>query len=139
MEDVVFDKTDKGRREIATREYRLSARLRTLLLLVDGRKGNTELLDQTIKLGLGPEHLAQLRKQGLICAAASTTEDEPRFRALYAFYTDTIQRNIGLRGYALQLQVEKATSAAALAALREPYLQALQQAQDNDAARTLGR
>jgi hypothetical protein len=107
MEDVVVDKTDKGRREIATREYRLSARLRALWLLVDGRKGSTELLDQAIKLGLGPEHLEQLRERGLICAAASSTADEPLLRALYAFHTDTIKRNIGLRGYALQLQSGK--------------------------------
>jgi hypothetical protein len=42
----IFDKTDKGREEIATRKYRLAPRLRTLLLLIDGKQTTGQLLQK---------------------------------------------------------------------------------------------
>ncbi|MGZ5790210.1 MAG: hypothetical protein ACXWJF_12230 [Burkholderiaceae bacterium] len=42
----IFDKTDKGREEISTRKYRLAPRLRTLLLLIDGKQNTGQLLQK---------------------------------------------------------------------------------------------
>jgi hypothetical protein len=41
--DAVFQKTAKGHAEIATRQARLAPRLRTTLILVDGKRSETEL------------------------------------------------------------------------------------------------
>lgn len=53
---TIFRKTDKGQAEITTREHRLSPRLRSALILVDGKRSDDELrkmiaaeADETIK------------------------------------------------------------------------------------------
>jgi hypothetical protein len=53
MSNPVFDKTEKGREEIATRKHHLAPRLRTLLVLIDGKQGKEELLKKVAGLGLG--------------------------------------------------------------------------------------
>jgi hypothetical protein len=73
----IFDKTDKGREEIATRKYRLAPRLRTLLLLIDGKQ-NTEQLLQKIA-GLDEQSIVDLLEGGFIhdieeIGSASMTE-----------------------------------------------------------------
>lgn len=43
MQAELFSKTDRGRREITERAYRLSQRLRIVLIAVDGRRSVTAL------------------------------------------------------------------------------------------------
>jgi hypothetical protein len=57
-----------------------------------------------------------------------------RFRALYAFYNESIKATLGLRGLPLQLKVEKAADIGDFRALRLPYLQAALKAKGADAA-----
>lgn len=157
----VFDKTDKGREEIATRKYQLSPRLRSLLVMVDGKQSIDELLRKVGGLGLSRESLADLERDGFIQAAASAAPvqiPEPQqtvavadektdqsslpvgasqFEAVYHFYNETIRSTIGLRGYALQLKVEKAASIEDFRELRQPYLEAVFKAKGNEMARSL--
>lgn len=161
----IFDKTEKGREEITTRKYQLASRLRTLLVLVDGKQGTVELLKKVAGIGLNEESLAELHANGFIQivepaapsapfaavvdpkhAAASTTgmpaegilpKGQNQYEAIYHFYTETIKSTIGLRGYALQLKVEKAGSIEELRALRQPYLEAVLKAKGNEIARSL--
>ena len=42
MSSTIYDKSDKGRAEIATRKYQLASRLRTLLVMVDGKQAVDE-------------------------------------------------------------------------------------------------
>jgi len=151
MTKTIFDKTDKGRDEIATRAHRLAPRLRTLLVLVDGKQSDDELLKKVSGIGLNEESITELLNGGFIkqtsivdtgipAAAptaspqttepASNTEPVPQegqnqFLEIYHFYTETIKSAIGLRGYALQLKVEKAASVDEFRALRQPYLDAV--------------
>lgn len=60
----IFDKTDKGREEIATRKYRLAPRLRTLLLLIDGKQTTGQLLQKIA--GLDEQSIAELVDGGFI-------------------------------------------------------------------------
>ena len=60
MTTTIFDKTDKGRDEIATRVNHLPARLRTLLLLVDGKRDTAELMVKVAGLGLDEKSLVEL-------------------------------------------------------------------------------
>nr|WP_315259633.1 hypothetical protein [uncultured Duganella sp.] len=57
--------------------------------------------------------------------------------AVYDFYTKTIKSTIGLRGFTLQLKVEKAATLDDLRQLRNPYVEAVQKAKGRDKAALL--
>ena len=57
---TIFDKTAKGREEIATRGHRVPARMRTLLLLVDGKRDVVDLMAKVAGLGLNEKSLEEL-------------------------------------------------------------------------------
>lgn len=160
MIDLIFDKTDKGREEIATRKHHLATRLRTLLLLVDGKHSAENLLKKVSGLGLNEQAIAELLESELIHAvetapvaapaapepvetaaapepAGILPKGESQFQALYNFYTETIRSTIGLRGYALQLKVERCASIDDFRELRQDYLEAVLKAKGNEMARSL--
>lgn len=159
MKTLVFDKTDKGREEIATRTHHLPPRMRTLLLLVDGKQNAAGLMEKVAGLGLSEESIRELlecefirllpaphRDEGISSAEATpdtghakapAPATQTQFQAVYRFYTETIRSTIGLRGYLLQLKVEKAASLDELRALREPYIDAVLKAKGNEVARSL--
>lgn len=66
MPNTIFDKTDKGREEIISRKYHLANRLRTLLVLIDGKHAVEDLLQQVSSLGLTKSSLDELEKEGYI-------------------------------------------------------------------------
>jgi len=169
MTNPIFDKTEKGREEIATRKYQLASRLRTLLLLFDGKHETADILGKVAGIGLTQESIAELLNNGFIQAAATsinpaakTTEGssyslkEPnsdathphagktlpngstQFEAIYHFYNETIKSTIGLRGYLLQLKVERAGSIEEFRQLRNPYLEAVLKAKGQEIALSLG-
>lgn len=161
MTNTIFDKTDKGREEIATRKFQLPPRLRSLLVMIDGKQSADDLLQKVVGIGLSAESITELVNNGFIQqiaapAAASvavepapaiTPEQTPgneapltganQFQAVYQFYTETIKSTIGLRGYGLQLKVEKAGSIEELRELREPYLEAVLKAKGNEMAQSV--
>jgi hypothetical protein len=166
MINSIFDKTDKGREEIASRTHHLAPRLRTLLVLVDGKQSGEELLKKVGGIGLTEESIAELLGAGFIREAVAVKaeiaslspspsasplptaesappaetilpEGESQFVAIYHFYTETIKSVIGLRGYGLQLKVEKASSVEDFRALREPYLAAVHKAKGGEMERSL--
>lgn len=67
-----FEKTAKGREEIATRRHGLSLRLRSVLLLIDGKRSVDDLLHAYPGLGLTEALLADLQTQGYIAAIEQT-------------------------------------------------------------------
>jgi hypothetical protein len=226
MNTCIYDKTDKGREEIATRKYRVAPKLRTLLVMIDGRhplesllknfaglglteESVNELLDQQyIKLVSGgpaasvappaaarppasararmlarprvgaPQVQAEAQRHGAAThdaqafaadlheaasddagigatgvheAAAHEAKTAPaeagaahlsmnqadQFRALYEFYNQTVKSTLGLRGFVLQLKVEKAAGIDDFRALRLPYLEAVQKARGKVMAQSL--
>lgn len=76
MNTQLFDKTDKGREEISTRRYHLAARMRTLLLLVDGKSTVDQLLHKVAGLGLDETALTELLDQQFIREADINSADE---------------------------------------------------------------
>jgi hypothetical protein len=162
----VFDKTDKGREEIATRKHQLASRLRTLLVLIDGKQDKDALLAKVAGIGLGEDSFAELVENGFIQPIVEATavpvservaaaddavppsaalptghavlpEGQTQLGALYHFYTETIKSTIGLRGFGLQLKVEKANSVEDFRQLRQSYLDAVLKAQGEEMARSL--
>lgn len=209
MPTTIFDKTDNGRDEIATRANHMAPRLRTLLVLVDGKRDTVELMAKVAGLGLDEKSLVELLEGGFIqvsdgampVAAAipaqpaaialapvqvveavveaaigpeigpgvsvsvSTLvvpaeapapamsdvsapptpgaasqcdidaanlgilrEGETQFQALYNFFNETIRSVIGLRGFTMQLKVERASTVADFRLLRQSYLEAVSKA-----------
>jgi hypothetical protein len=163
---AIYDKTDKGREEIATRKYHLATRMRTLLLLVDGKHQTADLMQKVTGMGLTEDNLTELANDGFIHSvgtapgaalaarhapigqqsapppvSASSVRTMPdgqtQFEAIYHFYTETIKNTIGLRGYGLQMKVEKSGTVEELRELRRPYLEAVLKAKGNEMARGL--
>ncbi len=140
-----YQKTDKGQEEIRTRAYHLDQKHRALLLMVNGEKTCDEILFQLQPLGMTQAVFDELEQGGYICLQtpgaatgksaqtgnpAPTARTEPPatavgepgaegYQRLYRFYTEIISRYLGLRGYLLEMKVEKASNVTELVALRE--------------------
>jgi hypothetical protein len=64
--DWILAKTPAGTEEIATRSRRVPTRLRTVLIIVDGRRSVRHLSESAAALGNIREALAELRVLGLV-------------------------------------------------------------------------
>ncbi|ULX54129.1 hypothetical protein A9P79_19630 [Cupriavidus taiwanensis] len=69
--------------------------------------------------------------------AAHSPAEIQAYQRLYHFYTDVIGQHLGLRGYMLQVKVEKAADLPALMALREPLHAALLKVRGDLTARAI--
>ena len=162
---TVYDKTEKGREEIATRKHRLPPRMRTLLVMIDGKRPADALMGDLGAFGLNEDSFEQLLAGEYIAVVDAPAgaaraprraeiepvheatlpdplraqhDDEPeRLRALYDFFNQTIKSALGLRGIGLQLRVEKCATIEEFAALRLPYLEAVQKAKGREMALSL--
>ena len=81
MHNHIFDKTDKGREEITTRKFQLASRLRSLLVLVDGKKTRSELLQKVKGLGLTEDSLIELINHDFISLANMPSQTEKKHPA----------------------------------------------------------
>lgn len=69
MDKHIYDKTDKGREEIATRKYRVPAKLRSLLLMIDGHRPLEVLRNNFGPLGLTMDQVNELLRDEYIFLA----------------------------------------------------------------------
>jgi hypothetical protein len=146
---AIYDKTVKGREEIASRCYQLAPRLRSLLVMIDGRQPIEELLPKVAGLGLGEANVQSLLDEGFIEPAkpvfvAPPAPPDPvtiaeQFKATYEYYTRTIKPTLGIRGINLQLKVEKAATLDELRELRIPFFEMAVRAKGRPAALQLRR
>lgn len=144
-------KTEAGRNEIQQRTRKLPAGLRSILLLVDGQRNDDELQAMMSGLHAPDDALGQLAADGLIerrsgavsmlAAVAATKSNDgasalamtpaERYNLLYSRITDDIRTHIGLKGYFLQLKVERCASADDLEALLPHIATAMTKARDH--------
>ncbi len=68
--DDVVDKTEAGLHEVKTKARRLPPRLRSLLIMVDGRQTVGQLRHAGLQLGAPDDFLQQLQQQGLVSLRA---------------------------------------------------------------------
>lgn len=146
-DDEVPNKTDAGREEIQRRTRKLPNVLRSILLLVDGQRSVGQLREVIAGLRGPHDALEQLQAMGLVevpqtlaAAAAASIRDGARvtgqvaiaavaaragtaqpvgggYAALYTLMSETVREHLGLRGYFLQLKIERCTDVAELMAL----------------------
>lgn len=76
MNTCVYDKTDKGREEIATRKYQIPPRLRSLLVMIDGRRSLDSLLSNFSAIGVTEASINELLRDEYI-AVVGTGEARP--------------------------------------------------------------
>ena len=153
MHATVFSKTDAGKQEILERSRKLSSGARSILLMADGQRNETELTELIAALHAPPDTLQQLLALGLITVArqdarvaeaatgkrAGAVAGMPlspqpageKYLALYALMTDSIRAHLGLKGYFMQLKVERCTDLDALQALLPEMANALSRAKDH--------
>jgi hypothetical protein len=159
MLTAIFEKTDKGREEMATRKHQLSLRMRSLLLLVDGKQNGEELLSKVSGAGLDAESLGELLREGYVYLilesdpepdhtgaamgaiplgiAETVLGPEQQLQQIRDFYRSTIKSHLSLFEYPLQLKAERARTLEELYALRAPYLRAIFGAKGEEFAREL--
>ena len=153
MTATIYQKTEKGLDEIRTRANHLDQRHRAVLLMINGEKTSGDILLQLQPLGMTLTIFDELEQDGYIrtyvpgaaavksvpasvsaapapatAAATATVSGEHSaegYQRLYRFYTETISRYLGLRGYLLEMKVEKAGNVGELVALREALKAAL--------------
>ncbi|HEX5127342.1 MAG TPA: hypothetical protein VFW00_11425 [Rhodocyclaceae bacterium] len=158
MQDNVFIKTPAGTEEIRTRQLRLTPRLRSLLVLIDGKHSADKLLEMLKAIGVTMENVQELLDMGLIVHAGRTTvmpfettspvaevmpvaepitEGSGQLAALYSLFNGFIRPTFGLRGFMLQMQLEKCTSLDDYRALSHDVLTSLQDLQGEAAVSSL--
>jgi len=124
---LLYAKTAAGRQEIEDRALRLPAALRSILLMVDGQRDDASLRALLPGLRAPQDTLEQLVVQGLIevvggsaAPAASLPrthgrgQDPQLYQVLYEWMSESVRRHLGLKGYFMQLKIERCTDAAAL-------------------------
>jgi len=145
-----FAKTEAGRLEIEARTRRLPAALRSILLMVDGQRSEAELRGLIEGLKAPADALEQLQEMGLIengwnavarpagqAAAAERASPAVRegpvdaaqeYRWLYERMSGAVTRYLGLKGYFMQLKIERCPDGPALLALLPELESALRKA-----------
>lgn len=143
MLDTDFlSKTDAGRAEIQTRSNKLTGAMRSILLFVDGQRDVVSL--RRLVEGLhGPEDaLEQLLALQLIGAVAvpepapsnPVSEVAARYSLLSGLMSEAVRQHMGLRGFFMQLKIERCADVAELVALIPDVAEAVAKARTRDDA-----
>ena len=133
-----YTKTELGAVEIRSRRKNLRGRERTMLILVDPSKTADELRASAARIGVEPDFLQTLERDGYIVAVAGTesapaesasrvvTKDEfARFRAAKAFINETVVDALGVRAFMFTLKLERCSTLTDLAELLPDYAKAI--------------
>lgn len=162
-EDKIYQKTEKGSEEILNRKYKLAPKLRTILILMDGKTAVSKLADVIKRMGLGEDPLAYLEKEGYICALdtaspniaaadstdqagaaaaggpATSREAATRFRRAQRFMNDTAVDAIGVRSFFFTLKLERCNTTTELAELLDDYKKVIVKGNGEEVAKLLAK
>jgi hypothetical protein len=140
----VYQKSEKGLAEIRDRKLKLSPRVRTMLILVDGQRPEFMLKEDAQRTGAPGDFLQQLLAGGLIelasrsAAAPSPAADEfTRFREAKGFMNTTIVDALGIKSFFFTMKLERAGNLADLDALMDDYYKAIEKAEGTGKAEVL--
>ncbi|WMJ67994.1 hypothetical protein [Stenotrophomonas sp. 24(2023)] len=135
---LLHAKTAAGRQEIDDRARRLPAGLRSILLMVDGQRDDNELRGLLEGLRAPADALQQLEAAGLIEVIGGSAEplaarglssgreqDPALYQHLYEAMSEAVRRHLGLKGYFMQLKIERCKDALALERLCPELLEAV--------------
>jgi hypothetical protein len=145
-----YAKTDKGAEEIRSRGKALRGRARTMLILIDPSKTGDELRVSAAQIGVEPDFLDSLVREGYIVAVSGSdsgpvdlaprvvTKDElARFRAAKEFINETVVDALGVRAFFFTLKLERCSTRAELALLLPDYAKAIAKGRSESETRLL--
>lgn len=148
LDNELYVKTDAGRDEIANRSHKLASALRSMLLLVDGRRDAGLLRKLGAGLHAAPDALDQLLAMHLIAeaqgaaapAAAASGVAAPsdvalRYTTLSGLMSEAVREHLGLRGFFMQLKIERCNDVPELEALLPDLAEAVGKARGGEYAR----
>jgi hypothetical protein len=145
----LYQKTRKGEEEIKNRQLKLPPKLRTMLILIDGKKSLAQLNALAAQLGAGGDYAVQLEGHGLISGGASAAPpaaaspagpadgEFERFGTARRFMNETVVNALGMRSFFFVLKLEKCGTRAELATLLEDYGKAIAKGADENEAAVL--
>lgn len=110
----VFSKTAKGLDEISTRAHRLPARVRAMLIMIDGHRTGEQLLALCTSSVEGKRHLAQLLNGGFVqqlCASTGTplpaAMPDEDISLARSYVIRTLYELLGSDAFAVAAEIEK--------------------------------
>jgi hypothetical protein len=119
--ESVLEKTTKGAEEIETRKHKLDAKLRPVLIAVNGKLKASELVSRFASLGEVGVLLDDLVKQGFVRPAAGTAplvaDDPATVRRVTAEIARALSDALGPEADPFNIKVEAAKSLAEAKAL----------------------
>jgi len=135
----IYSKSQLGLEEVSNRKMKLSPRVRTMLILVDGQVPLFVLREEAQKVGAAPDFIEQLQTMGLIVKTGSMAErpeelsgkaapiaDEfTRFRLAQDFMNSSVVNSLGIKSFFFTLKLERAGTLADLHELVSPYKDAI--------------
>jgi hypothetical protein len=140
----IYRKTERGAAEVRDRKLKLNARLRTMLILIDGAIPEFMLKEDASRVGAPADFLDQLVAAGLIERANAGAAPKPaaagnapappadeftRFREAKNFMNTTIVDALGIKSFFFTMKLERAAVVDDLRELAEPYREALAKAE----------
>lgn len=156
MHRTIYVKTQKGIDEMLARKASLNAMLSSILLLIDGKHSQLQLIDMIAKLNAPADSLEVLERGGYIeghrfADSAPTTRPLPEpfessrkpgvtqaeskaYLSAYAYMVAETKKRLGLRGYVMQLKIERAQTISDLRSLIDPLTEAVAKSQGYHAA-----
>lgn len=103
---AVLSKTAKGAEEIETRKYKLEQRLRTLLIVVNGKSTAGELLEKFAQMGDLTPRLEKLIADGFVAEAVRAAVSSEGFEAARAELSKALSDALGPAGDAICMKLE---------------------------------
>ena len=156
---AIYIKTRAGAEEVRSRKMKLAPKLRTMLILIDGRSPVLVLREEATTLGAPPDFVEQLEKLGLIekIGAAPTPGTEERratvrgpaqpdaskldpvarFRTAQQFMNDTAVNALGIKAFFFTLKLEKCATVDELKPLVDNYREAITKGSGEEEAEVL--
>ena len=134
----IYAKTELGVQEIRERKLNLPITLRSLLILVDGNRPVSDLLEKARAFRLDDRALAALERGGLITKRYSAPSQAPagtpaapsedqieRYLKAQQMMSDAVNEHLGFRGYGLMLRLQKTANVRDLHELLPDFAKAL--------------
>lgn len=152
--EAIYAKTPAGSQEVRSRKLKLAPKLRTMLILVDGRKPVGALRDEVSACGMPSDCIEQLESLGLVeplGAQASTSAQPPaaapgafpdafeRFRAAQKFMNDTVVNALGIKAFFFTMKLERTATVDDLKELLGAYQATIAKASGAAEAEVLAR
>jgi len=124
----IYAKTEAGARELQERKLNLPIALRTLLIMIDGNRTVSDVLERARALRVDADALAVLERAGLIArkfGAPSAVKAAIGFIAAQRQFSDAINAHLGFRGYLLMMRLQRAANLRDLHDFLPDFAQAL--------------